>query len=53
MRELFRTLPLMCVVLLIPVLPFLFFGGQLEQLLQKFVDDPPSAPVTMVVVVGV
>ncbi|HIF01393.1 MAG: VTT domain-containing protein [Fuerstiella sp.] len=53
MRELFRTLPLMCVVLLVPVLPFLFFGGQLERLVQGFVDDPPSAPVTMVVVIGV
>ncbi len=27
MRELFRTLPLMCVVLLVPVIPFLFLGG--------------------------
>jgi uncharacterized membrane protein YdjX (TVP38/TMEM64 family) len=53
MRELFRTLPLMCVVLLVPVLPFLFFGGQLERMLQGFVDDPPSVPLTMVVVVGV
>jgi uncharacterized membrane protein YdjX (TVP38/TMEM64 family) len=53
MRELFRTLPLMCVVLLVPVLPFLFFGGQLERLLQDFADDPPSAPLTMAVVVGV
>ncbi|MEO2013002.1 MAG: VTT domain-containing protein [Fuerstiella sp.] len=53
MRELFRTLPLMCVVLLVPVLPFLFFGGQLERLLQGFVDDPPSAPLTMLVVIGV
>ncbi|MEK6239401.1 MAG: VTT domain-containing protein [Planctomycetales bacterium] len=26
MRELFRTLPLMCAVLLVPILPFLFFG---------------------------
>ena len=53
MRELFRTLPLMCVVLLVPVLPFLFFGGQLERMLQGFVDDPPSAPLTMVAVIGV
>lgn len=53
MRELFRTLPLMCMVLLVPVLPFLFFGGQLERLLQRFVDDPPSASLTMVAVIGV
>lgn len=30
MRELFRTLPLMCVVLLVPVLPFLLLGGVLR-----------------------
>ncbi|MEM1068221.1 MAG: VTT domain-containing protein [Planctomycetota bacterium] len=52
MRELFRTLPLMCVVLLVPVLPFLFFGGQLEDWLNGFAEDPPSPGITSVWVIG-
>ena len=52
MRELFRTLPLMCVVLLVPVVPFLFFGGQLEDWLRGFTQDPPSPFVTSVLVIG-
>ncbi|MDG2220750.1 MAG: VTT domain-containing protein [Rubripirellula sp.] len=52
MRELFRTLPLMCVVLLIPVVPFLFFGGQLEDWLRGFTEDPPSPLVTSCLVIG-
>lgn len=51
MKELFRTLPLMCAVLLIPVLPFLFFGGQLEQWVQQFVEEPPAASVTALLVI--
>jgi len=51
-RELFRTLPLMCVVLLVPVLPFLFFGGQFEDWLRGFADDPPSPAVTSMWVIG-
>lgn len=53
MRELFRTLPLMCVVLLVPVIPFLFFGGQLEQWLRGFADDPLQPPATFALVVAV
>ena len=52
MRELFRTLPLMCAVLLVPVLPFLFFGGRLKDWLQGISDDPPSTLATVGVVVG-
>lgn len=52
MRELFRTLPLMCVVLLIPVVPFLFFGGQLEDWLRGFTRNPPSPLVTSFLVIG-
>lgn len=52
MRELFRTLPLMCVVILVPVLPFLFFGGQFENWLRGVADDPPSTAATMALVVG-
>ena len=52
MRELFRTLPLMCIVLLIPVLPFLFFGGQLDHWLRGLAEDPPSGTAMTVLVVG-
>lgn len=52
MRELFRTLPLMCVVLLVPVLPFLFFGGQLDQWLRGLADEPPSPRITFALIVG-
>jgi uncharacterized membrane protein YdjX (TVP38/TMEM64 family) len=52
MRELFRTLPLMCVVLLVPVLPFLLFGGQFEEWSREFAENPPSDAATAGVVVG-
>lgn len=52
MRELFRTLPLMCVVLLVPVVPFLFFGGRLEDWLRGIADDPPSTAATVALVIG-
>ncbi|PAY20019.1 DedA family protein [Rhodopirellula sp. SM50] len=52
MRELFRTLPLMCVVLLVPVLPFLFFGGHVEDWLRGVAEDPPSVAVTASLVVA-
>lgn len=52
MRELFRTLPLMCVVLLVPIVPFLFFGAQLEDWLRGIAEDPPSTPVTAALVIG-
>lgn len=52
MRELFRTLPLMCVVLLVPVLPFLFFGGHFENWLRGMAQNPPSDGATFSLVVG-
>lgn len=52
MRELFRTLPLMCVVLLVPILPFLFMGGHLEDWLRSLADDPPSKAATFALVVS-
>ena len=52
MRELFRTLPLMCAVLLVPVLPFLFFGGQFEDWVQDLEDNPPPRAATAGLVVG-
>lgn len=52
MRELLRTLPLMCVVLLVPVLPFLLFGAEFEQWLRGLAEDPPSVAATACVVTG-
>ncbi len=52
MRELLRTLPLMCAVLLVPVLPFLFFGGQFEDWLRAFAEDSPSNSAVIAMVVG-
>lgn len=52
MRELFRTLPLMCVVLLVPVLPFLFFGGQVDQWLRGLADEPPAPAATFALIVA-
>ncbi|NND97696.1 MAG: TVP38/TMEM64 family protein [Pirellulaceae bacterium] len=52
MRELFRTLPLMCAVLLIPILPFLFFGGQVDDWLRGLAEDPPAPTATFALIVG-
>ena len=55
MRELFRTLPLMCVVLLVPVLPFLLFRGQFDEWLSDFKkekEDRQEVIATTCVVVG-
>ena len=52
MRELFRTLPLMVVVILVPVLPFLLLGGQFENWLRGFASNPPSVPATAALVVS-
>ena len=52
MRELFRTFPLMCAVLLVPIVPFLFFGGQLEDWLRGISENPPSPLLSFWLVVG-
>ena len=52
MRELFRTLPLMCAVIMVPVLPFLLLGGRFDDRLRGFAADQPSDAATIVVVVG-
>lgn len=51
MRELFRTLPLMCMVLLVPVVPFLFFGGQMESWLRGVAENPPAPFATALLVI--
>ena len=52
MRELFRTLPLMSAVLLVPIIPFLFFGGQIEDWLRGLSENPPSPTTTAALVIG-
>lgn len=52
MRELFRTLPLMCAVLLVPIVPFLFFGAQLNDWLRGLTETPPQPFATFALVVG-
>lgn len=42
----------MCLVLLIPIVPFLFFGASLEAWLQALAEDPPSPTITFALVVG-
>ena len=52
MRELFRTLPLMCAVLLVPVIPFLFWGADVERWLRDVAESPPSKAATAGLVVA-
>jgi uncharacterized membrane protein YdjX (TVP38/TMEM64 family) len=52
MRELFRTFPLMCAVLLVPIIPFLFFGARVDEWLRGVAEDPPSNAVTATLVIG-
>lgn len=53
MKELFRTLPLMCLVLLVPIVPFLFFGEAFDERLQRVVENPPDDTTTAIVVIAV
>lgn len=52
MRELLRTLPLMCIVLLVPIIPFLFMGGQLNDWLRGLSENPPEPAATFALIVG-
>lgn len=42
----------MCLVLLVPVLPFVLLGGQFENWLRGVAEDPPSVAATMALVIG-
>lgn len=42
----------MCAVLLIPILPFLLFGGQLDTWLRGMSEAPPSQAATAAIVIG-
>jgi len=52
MRELIRPVLLTTLVLLIPVLPFLLFGEQMEAWAHQWREQPPALPVTAALVVG-
>ncbi len=41
MRELWRPLLIICIALLVPVIPFLSFGGWLEERIAVWLDPPP------------
>jgi uncharacterized membrane protein YdjX (TVP38/TMEM64 family) len=51
-RELFRTALLMAVVMLVPVLPFLAFGPQMEAWAKAWMKSPQSTPQAALAVVG-
>lgn len=52
MRDMLRPLLPVVVVLLAPVVPFLFFGERMEAWVESWRADPPSAPVTAAVAIG-
>src|SRR5688572_5283038 len=43
---------LMCLILAVPIVPFLAFGGRAEEWVRAWTLDPPAAPITAAVVVG-
>ena len=43
MRELFRSFRVIGLVMLIPIIPFLFFGEQMEAWVENWKDQPPAA----------
>jgi uncharacterized membrane protein YdjX (TVP38/TMEM64 family) len=51
-RELLRTALVMSVVLLVPVLPFLFFGPRMEAQVVEWMQTPQSTPLAATAVVG-
>ncbi|MDB4653970.1 VTT domain-containing protein [bacterium] len=42
----------MCVVLLVPIVPFLFLGGQLNDWLRGLTENPPEPVTTFALIVG-
>ena len=42
----------MCLVLMVPIVPFLFLGGQLDEWLRGLAEDPPDPVATFGLVVG-
>lgn len=52
MNSLLRSAFLICMVLLVPILPFLFFGEQLGTLVTDWLEQPSSRPATAALLVG-
>jgi len=52
MRELFRPVLFMTLVLLAPILPFILFGSQMEAWANRWREQPPAMPVTAALVVA-
>jgi uncharacterized membrane protein YdjX (TVP38/TMEM64 family) len=51
-RDLLSSLKILTVVLLVPVLPFLFFGGYFEAWAERWRTAPPDATTVAVLIVG-
>lgn len=52
MNSLLRSAFLISLVLLVPILPFLFFGEQLGTMVQEWLEQPSSRPATAALIVG-
>ena len=52
MRDLIRPALVICVVLLVPIIPFLFFGEQMEQWVAEWRTQEYSKPVASAVIVS-
>jgi uncharacterized membrane protein YdjX (TVP38/TMEM64 family) len=53
MRELWRPLLIICIALLVPVVPFLSFGGRLEERVNAWLDPPPAPAMIALGTVGI
>jgi uncharacterized membrane protein YdjX (TVP38/TMEM64 family) len=53
MKELLRSLPLVVAVLLVPIVPFLIFGGRLDHWLEHWSETATDPVTTSAVVIGV
>jgi uncharacterized membrane protein YdjX (TVP38/TMEM64 family) len=53
MRELWRPLIIIALALLVPVVPFLSFGGRLEEQITAWLDPPPAPSVIAVGTVAI
>ncbi len=52
MRELFRPAMLICLVLLVPILPFIAFGPKIETWSEQWYENPPAPWITATLVIG-
>ena len=52
MRDLLRPMLPMIAVLLVPIIPFLLFGAQVDAWWQQWQENPPAPPIVAAMVVG-